>query len=60
MFNCASVYEEEARSDPDAEGEGGTQFGEHPIGADVLAEGGDVFDGIEAALGSAVRGRKDG
>jgi hypothetical protein len=60
VVDGGAVDEQEAGGDPEAEGEGRAEFGEHVVGADVGAEGADVFDGGVAALAGAVGGGEDG
>lgn len=52
--------EKESRCNPEGEGKWRTEFGEHAILDDVLAERGNVFDGAVAALASAVGRCEDG
>jgi hypothetical protein len=55
-----AVYQEHARGYPEAEGEGGPEFGEHVVRAGVGAEGADVFDGCVAALAGGEGGGENG
>lgn len=52
--------EQDARRDPEAEGKGRAELGEHAVALDVVAQAGDGVDGGEAALDGGVRGGEYG
>lgn len=60
VIDGAAVHEEQASCDPEGKCKRGPQTGEHVVGADVGAEGADVFDGGVAALRGGEGGGENG